>query len=256
MRLDGKTALITGGNSGIGLAAARRFVAEGARVAITGRNQATLDAASKELGPKVVAFKSDVLDAKDRAALFSSIGERFGHLDVVFANAGIAKVASIADTSEAMFDEILRTNVTAAFLTVQAALPLLRAGASIILNSSVASEAGAPGSGAYAASKAAVRAMSRSLAGELSLRGIRVNVVTPGIIKTPIWGRNPSTPEEQAVRAKRYQGGILMDRFGEADEVAKVVLFLASDDSSYVQAEEIIVDGGMLGAPSSAPGRR
>jgi NAD(P)-dependent dehydrogenase (short-subunit alcohol dehydrogenase family) len=144
MKLETKTALITGGNSGIGLATAQLFVAEGARVAITGRNQTTLDAAAAKLGPNALAFNADVLDSKARAALFATIKEKFGHLDIVFANAGIAGPGSIEETSEAMFDEVLRTNVTGVFLTVQAALPLLRTGASIILNGSIAPSVGIP----------------------------------------------------------------------------------------------------------------
>ena len=156
MKLETKTALITGGNTGIGLATARLFAAEGARVAITGRNQTTLDAAAAKLGPNALAFNSDVLDAKARDVLFATIKEKFGHLDIVFANAGIANIGSIEGTSEATFDEVLRTNVTGAFLTIQAALPLLRAGASIILNGSIAPITGFPsGAGFYAASKGA-----------------------------------------------------------------------------------------------------
>src|SRR4030081_1656299 len=154
MKLKTKTALITGGNSGIGLATAQLFVAEGARVAITGRNQTTLEAAAAKLGPNALAFNSDVLDSKARDVLFATIKEKFGLLDIVFANAGIGNMGSIEETSEATFDEVLRTNVTGAFLTIQAALPLLRAGASIILNGSIAPIVGfPPGAGFYAASK-------------------------------------------------------------------------------------------------------
>src|SRR3979409_1701319 len=152
VRLANKTALITGGNSGIGLATARLFEAEGARVAITGRNQTTLEAAAAKLGPNAPAFNSGAFDSKDRDVLFATIKEKFGHLDIVFANAGIGNLGSIEETSEATFDEVLRTNVTGAFLTIQAALPLLRAGASIILNGSVAPITGfPPGAGFYAA---------------------------------------------------------------------------------------------------------
>src|SRR3982074_3730643 len=196
MKLKTKTALITGGNSGIGLATARLFATEGARVAITGRNQTTLDAVAAKLGSNALAFKSDVLDSKARDVLFATIKEKFGHLDIVFANAGIAGPGSIEETSEAMFDEVLRTNVTGVFLTVQAALPLLRTGASIILNGSIAPSAGIPnGRGFYAASKGGLHAMSRSMAGELAPRGIRINVVAPGFIQTPIWGRVPLPAE-------------------------------------------------------------
>ncbi len=254
MRLAGKIALITGGNSGIGLATARRFVAEGAKVVITGRNQDTLDAAAKELGEQVLAFKCDVLHGAARQALFTVIKDRFGRLDIVFANAGTVKVGSIADMSEATFDEVLRTNVTGVFLTVQAALPLLQPGASIIFNGSIASRAGFfPGAGAYAASKAGVRGMGEAMAAELSHRGIRVNTVAPGLVRTPLWGDHLIAPEVAAARSKKMQERVPLDRWGDADEIAKVVLFLASDDSSYVNGAEIFVDGGVNGATFGAP---
>jgi NAD(P)-dependent dehydrogenase (short-subunit alcohol dehydrogenase family) len=162
MKLETKTALITGGNSGIGLATARLFVAEGARVAITGRNQTTLDAAAAKLGPNALAFNSNVLDSKARDILFATIKEKFGNLDIVFANAGIANMGSIEETSEATFDEVLRTNVTGAFLTIQAALPLLRAGASIILNGSIAPITGFPPGGKFRCVGSKVKDGSRS----------------------------------------------------------------------------------------------
>jgi len=254
MKLKTKTALITGGNSGIGLATARLFVAEGARVVITGRNQTTLDAAAAKLGPNALAFNSDVLDSKARDVLFATIKEKFGHLDIVFANAGIGNMGSIEETSEATFDETLRTNVTGTFLTIQAALPLLRAGASIILNGSIAPITGfPPGAGFYAASKGALRAMSRSMAAELAPRGIRINVVAPGFIQTPIWERVPVPADVMTALTKRLLGSVPLDRWGQAEEVAKAVLFLASDDSSYVHGSEIIVDGGLTGTILGGP---
>ena len=188
MKLQGKTAVITGGNSGIGLATARLFVAEAARVAITGRNKSTLQAAAKELGKNLLSFQCNVLDSKAREAVFAEIKDQFGHLDIVFANAGAGKFASIAETSEELFDEVLRNNLTGAFLTIKAALPLLRSGASVILNGSIAEFAGFPTSAAYAASKGGMHSMSRAMAGELSPLGIRINVVAPGPIKTPHHG--------------------------------------------------------------------
>lgn len=254
MKLETKTALITGGNSGIGLATARLFVAEGARVAITGRNQMTLDAAAAKLGPNGLAFNADVLDSKARDVLFATIKEKFGHLDIVFANAGIGGIASIEETSEASFDEFLRTNVTGAFLTIKAALPLLRAGASIILNGSIAPIVGfPPGAGSYAASKGGLHAMSRSMAAELAPRGIRINVVAPGFIQTPIWERNQVPAEVVTTLTERLLKSVPLDRWGQAEEVAKAVLFLASDDSSYVHSSEIIVDGGLTGTMFGAP---
>ena len=254
MKLKNKTALITGGNSGIGLATARLFVAEGARVAITGRNQTTLEAAAAKLGPNALAFNSDVLDSKARGVLFAAIKDKFVNLDIVFANAGIGNMGSIEETSEATFDEVLRTNVTGAFLTIQAALPLLRTGASIILNGSIAPSVGIPnGAGFYAASKGGLHAMSRSMAGELAPRGIRINVVAPGFIQTPIWERVPLPADAVNAMTKRLLGSVPLDRWGQAEEVAKAVLFLGSDDSSYVHGSEIIVDGGVTGTMYGAP---
>ena len=254
MRLQGKTALITGGNSGIGLATARLFVAEGARVAITGRNKTTLDAAAKELGHNLLAFRADVLDSKARELIFKEIKDEFGHLDIVFANAGIGQFGSIAETSEEQFDEVLRTNLTGVFLTIKSALPLLRTGASIVLNGSIAEYIGAPsGAGCYAASKGGMHSMSRAMAAELSPLGIRINVVAPGPIKTPIMERHQMPPEQSAAVVQTLESSVPMGRRGEAEEVAKVVLFLASDDSSYVTASEIVVDGGITGAMFAAP---
>jgi NAD(P)-dependent dehydrogenase (short-subunit alcohol dehydrogenase family) len=256
MKLQGKTAVITGGNSGIGLATARLFIAEGARVAITGRNKTTLAAAASELGKNLLSFQADVLDSKAREAVFAEIKAQFGYLDIVFANAGVGKFAPIAETSEELFDDTLRINLTGAFLTIKAALPLLRSGASVILNGSMAAFAGFPTSTAYAASKGGMHSMSRAMAGELSPLGIRINVVVPGPIKTPITERLSLPPEQVEAFTQKLQAGVPLDRRGEAEEVAKAVLFLASDDSSYVNASEIAVDGGAIGAMFAAPAHR
>jgi len=180
MKLKNKTALITGGNSGIGLATAHLFVAEGAQVAITGRDQTRLDAAAQELGPEVVAIKADTTDVEALEAAVATVVKKFGNLDIVFANAGIGGFTPVGKTTLTAFEEILKINLTGVFFTVQATVPYLNNGASVVLNSSVHSVLGVPGYSAYAASKAGVRAMSRVLASELSPRGIRVNVVTPG----------------------------------------------------------------------------
>jgi NAD(P)-dependent dehydrogenase (short-subunit alcohol dehydrogenase family) len=254
MRLANKTALITGGNSGIGLATARPFVAEGARVAITGRDAATLASATKELG--VTAIRSDVLDAQARSSLFDRIADEFGHLDILFANAGIAKFSPIEETLENDFDDVLRTNVTAVFLTVQSALRLMSQGASIILNGSMAATTGSIGSSAYTASKAGVRAMCRSLAGELSPLGIRVNAVVPGVIDTPIWERTAVPPEAAAARERRLKAMIPLNRIGKAEDIASAVLFLASDEAAYIQGIELVTDGGILGSAAAAPAHR
>jgi NAD(P)-dependent dehydrogenase (short-subunit alcohol dehydrogenase family) len=253
MRLNGKTALITGGNSGIGLAAAREFVRQGAKVAITGRDQATLDAAAEELGPDVIALRADITDQAANEQAIRTAAERFGHLDIVVANAGISGATPIGGTSAEQFERIMATNVTGVFFTVQAAAPYLRQGASVILIGSVHAVAGVPGYAAYAASKGAVRAMSRVLASELSPRGIRVNVVVPGATRTPIWSRTPRTPDTLATLEPRMARGVPTGRISEAEEIARTIVFLASDDATNIQAAEIVVDGGMTGAPSGAP---
>lgn len=253
MRLKNKTALITGGNSGIGLATARLFVAEGARVTITGRNQATLDAVAKELGPDALAVVADATDIAATEKAIEQAVRTFGKLDIVFANAGIAGNTPIGATTLATFESVIRTNITSVFFTVQAAVPHLNDGASIVLNGSVISVLGNPGYAAYAASKAGVRAMARVMASELSPRGVRVNVVSPGAAKTPIWNGAAPTPEAFAVLDKRISRAIPLGRLGEAEEVAKTVLFLASDDASNVQGAEIFVDGGTSGSPAGAP---
>lgn len=255
MRLLGKKALITGGNSGIGLATARLFVEEGAEVAITGRNQETLDAAVKELGAKAVGFRADVTDSANRKKTMQQIGERFGKLDIVFANAGIPGLTPAGSTAEGLFEEIISINLSSVFFTVQDALPYVNDGASVVLNGSVIGTLGQPGFAAYAASKAGLRALARSLAADLLPRGIRVNVVAPGATKTPIWGRGnvARSAEESGEVAKKIASQIPLGRWGEASEIAKAVLFLASDDSSYVQGVELFVDGGMTSTPFGGP---
>jgi NAD(P)-dependent dehydrogenase (short-subunit alcohol dehydrogenase family) len=249
MKLEGKKALITGGNSGIGFATAQLFIHEGAEVAITGRDQQTLDAAAAELGPKAVAYRVDVTDSNARADLFSKIDQRFGSLDIIFANAGIAGATPVGSTDEAVFENIIRVNLTSVFFTVQAALPLLNDGSSIILNGSVIGSVGSPGRSAYAASKAGIRGIARSLAYELSPRNIRVNVVAPGATKTPIWSRGSTSSEQADERSAQWAKATPLGRLGEPDDIAKAVLFLASDDSSYIQSIELFVDGGIVGSP-------
>ena len=253
MRLKNKTALITGGNSGIGLATAKLFVAEGARVVITGRNQATLEAAARELGPNALPVVADATDIEATEKAVAQAVKAFGKLDIVFANAGIPGSTPIGGTTLAAFEAVIRTNITAVFFTVQAAALHLNDGGSIILNGSVISVLGNPGYAAYAASKAGVRGMARVMASELAPRGIRVNVVAPGAAKTPIWNGAAPTAEAFAVLDKHISRSIPLGRLGEAEEVAKTVLFLASDDASNVNGAEIFVDGGSTGAPAGAP---
>ncbi|WP_158790298.1 SDR family oxidoreductase [Granulicella sp. L60] len=256
MKLAGKKALITGGNSGIGLATAKLFIKEGAQVAITGRDQKTLDYAIQTLGPKAKAYRADVIDSAARKDLFAKIEKDFGHLDIVFANAGIAGQTKAGSTDEDTFENILRINLTGAFFTVEAALPLLKDGSSIIFNGSVIGSLGQAGYAAYAASKAGIRGMARSLAADLSPRGIRVNVIAPGATDTPIWNRTGRPSAEAEALAKRLASTIPLGRLGEPEEIAKAVLFLASDDSSYVQAIELFVDGGAVGTPFGGPAFR
>jgi NAD(P)-dependent dehydrogenase (short-subunit alcohol dehydrogenase family) len=253
MRLANKTAFITGGNSGIGLETARLFITEGARVAITGRNPATLEAAAKELGPNALAVAADATDIAATEAAIRQAVAKFGKLDILFANAGIPGHTPVGGTTLAAFEQVIRTNITAVFFTVQAAAPHLNDNASIILNGSVISVLGNPGYSAYAASKAGVRAMARVMASELSPRGIRVNVVAPGAARTPIWNGTAPTAEAFAALEKRISRSTPLGRMGEADHIAKTVLFLASDDAAHVQSAEIFVDGGSTGSPAGAP---
>jgi NAD(P)-dependent dehydrogenase (short-subunit alcohol dehydrogenase family) len=253
MRLKNKTALITGGNSGIGLATAKLFAAEGARVIITGRDQARLEAAAKEIGPNALAVVADATDIAATEAAIKKGVEKFGKLDIVFANAGIAGGTPLGGAKLEIFENVIRTNITAVFFTVQAALPYLNDGASVILNGSVISVLGNPGYSAYAASKAGVRAMARVMASELSPRNIRVNVVSPGAIRTPIWGPATATPEAEKAFEKRIGLSTPMGRIGEPDHISKTVLFLASDDSAHVQGQELFVDGGSTASPAGAP---
>lgn len=253
MRLQNKTALVTGGNSGIGLATAKLFVAEGARVVITGRNRATLEAAVNELGPNALAVVADATDIAATEQAVAKAVNTFGKLDIVFANAGIAGGTPVGGTTLEAFEKVIRTNLTAVFFTVQAAAPHLNDNASIILNGSVISVLGIPGYSAYAASKAGIRAMARVMASELSPRGIRVNVVSPGAIRTPIWGAALATPEAEKAFEKRIALSTPLGRLGETEHISGTVLFLASDDAAHIQGQEIFVDGGATASPSGAP---
>ena len=256
MKLIGKKTLITGGNSGIGLATARLFVAEGAQVAITGRDQKTLDEAVAELGPNARGYRADVTVADDRKRLFAGLARDFGKLDIVFANAGISGRTPTGSTDEANFENIVHTNLNAAFFTVNSAAPLLNENGSIIFNGSVHNYLGQAGVAAYAATKGGVVSMARSIAADLAPRNIRVNVVAPGATKTPIWNRGSRasiSEGESAKLAKAMSSRIPLGRWGEPEDLAKAVLFLASDDSSYINAIELMVDGGATGAPWGAP---
>jgi NAD(P)-dependent dehydrogenase (short-subunit alcohol dehydrogenase family) len=253
LRLKDKVALITGGNSGIGLATVKRFAGEGARVVITGRDQRTLDRAAAELGERVLAVRMDVSDLNGMEQVIERTVTTFGKLDIIFANAGMSVPTPLGKSSPEIFEEILRVNLTSIFFLVQASLPHLNDGASLILNGSVQSLNGRPGWAAYAASKAAVRTLTRVLASELSPRNIRVNVVTPGSVATPLLDEAVSKAGDREAFIGKLQAAIPLARLGQAEEVANAVLFLASDEASFVQASEIVVDGGATGAFSGAP---
>jgi len=244
-RLTGKVAVVTGGNSGIGLATAKRFSEEGAKVVISGRDQKTLDEAVKSIGGDVIAVRSDVSKLGDLDKLYKIVAEKAGKIDVLFANAGIAKFAPLIDSTEALFDETFDVNVKGVYFTIQKALPLLNDGASIIINSSVASESGVAGASIYSATKAAIRSFARTLTTELVTRGIRINVVSPGPIQTPIFNRNGLSQQEIDEVSRYLVSKVPMNRFGKPEEVADAVLFLASPESSYITGVDINVDGGM-----------
>lgn len=242
--LQGKTALITGGSSGIGLASAKRLHADGARVAITGTDPEKLDAARAEIGGDTVTIRADVRSVPDLKSMADAIGREFGRLDILFANAGIAYGTPIATTDEESFDRLMDTNVKGVFFTVQAVLPLMAPGGSIVLNSSWLGHVGTPGRAALSASKAAVRSFTRVLAAELVEQRIRVNAVSPGPIETPIHRRPGQTEEEFCAYAEQVGQRVPAGRMGKPEEVAAAVAFLASDDSSYMLGAEINVDGG------------
>jgi NAD(P)-dependent dehydrogenase (short-subunit alcohol dehydrogenase family) len=244
-RLEGKVAVVTGGNSGIGLASAKRLKEEGARVVIAGRSQKTLDEAAKTLGKDVLAIQADVSRLPDIDKIYSAVEKKFGKIDVLFVNAGVAKFAPFSQTTEAIFDENFSTNVKGAYFTIQKAIPHLNDGASIILNTSVAGIKGTAGTSAYSATKAALRSLARTSAAELAGRGIRVNAVAPGPIVTPIFGRTGLPQEAVDEFIKNVGASVPMKRMGQPEEVAGAVAFLASSDSSYITGEELHVDGGL-----------
>jgi NAD(P)-dependent dehydrogenase (short-subunit alcohol dehydrogenase family) len=244
-RLEGKVAVVTGGNSGIGLATAKRLQEEGAKIAISGRSRKTLDEAVKTIGNGVVAVQADVAKLADVDRFYAEVSQKLGRIDVLFVNAGVAKFAPFSDTSESIYDEQFDINMKGAYFTIQKALPLLNDGASIILNTSVASSTGQAGTSAYSATKAAMRSLTRTTAAELAARGIRVNAVAPGPIVTPIFGRTGLPQEAVDEFAKDVVGKVPLKRFGQPEEVAAAVAFLASQDASYITGVEINVDGGL-----------
>ena len=241
-KLDGKVAVITGGNSGIGLATAKRFVAEGAYVFITGRREAELDAAVKEIGKNVTAVQGDVAKLADLDKLYDLVKRTTGRVDIVFANAGAAELAPLGEITEEHFDRIFGINVKGVVFTVQKALPLMPNGGSIILNASIVASKGLPAWSVYSATKAALRSFARTWTADLKGRHIRVNAISPGYIDTPGLTGVLGPIAEQT--KEMLSTGVPLGRFGTPDEIAKAVVFLASEDSSYVTGAEMCVDGG------------
>jgi NAD(P)-dependent dehydrogenase (short-subunit alcohol dehydrogenase family) len=243
-KLEGKIALITGGNSGIGLATAKRFVKEGAYVFITGRRDSELAAAVKEIGSDVTAVQGDVSNLGDLDRLFAQIKREKGKIDIVFANAGVAKYARLGEITEDLYDSIFDINVKGVLFTVQKALPLLPDGASIILNASIVASKGLSMNSVYSATEAAIRSFARTWTTDLKDRRIRVNAVSPGSIDTPGLSGLLASSEAGEQRKKMISSSVPLGRFGTPDEIARAVVFLASDDASYITGTELFVDGG------------
>ena len=244
-RLNGKRALVTGGTSGIGLETARQFLEEGARVAVTGTNPATLDAARRELGDEVLAIRADAGDASGQQAVAEAIRQGFGGLDILFVNAGVADFRPVEQWDEAGFDRSVAINLKGPFFLVQALLPIFANPASVVLNTSINARIGMPNSSVYAATKAGLISLARTLSGELIQRGIRVNAVSPGPVSTPIYGKLGLSEDDLKAMTATIQGQIPAGRFGNPSEIAKAVVFLASDESAYTVGSELVIDGGM-----------
>ncbi|MDN3357413.1 SDR family oxidoreductase [Actinomadura sp. DC4] len=245
-KLDGKVALVTGGSTGIGLAAARRLVDEGAFVFITGRRGTELDKATAEIGRNIEAVQGDVSDLGDLDRLYATIKERKGRLDIVVANAGIVEMRSIDESTPEHFDKIFNINARGTYFTVQKALPLLGSGASVVLVSSGMNVKGFPTYGAYAATKAAIRSFGRTWAAELRERGIRVNVLSPGVVETPIIDRQFASEAERDAGVEGFKSIIPVGRLGRPEEMASAIYYLASDESSYTTGFDLVADGGIV----------
>lgn len=244
-KLDGKIALVTGGSTGIGLASAILFQEEGAKVAVTGRNRDSIAAAQKELGPGALAIASDTSKLADITALVEAIRQKFGRIDILFANAGTARFQPFGEIEESFYDDHFNTNVKGLFFTIQSALPLIPSGGSILLTASVVSRKGFSGSSVYAATKAAVRSFGRTLATELAPRGIRVNTLSPGPIATPLFDKMGLSDQAIGEIHQRFANSVALKRMGSPEEMAQAALFLVSDDASYVIGAELFADGGL-----------
>jgi NAD(P)-dependent dehydrogenase (short-subunit alcohol dehydrogenase family) len=244
-KLEGAIALVTGGSSGIGLATARSFIEEGATVIITGRRQSALDSAVDMLGASAIGIRSDISLLGDIDRVFEVINDSYGRLDILFANAGVGEFVPIEAVTEEHFDKTFGVNAKGTFFTVQKALPLMSDGSSIILNGSIAASKGFPSFSVYGASKAAIRSYARTWIVELRGRGIRVNVISPGTVPTPGYDTLGLSVEDMEEFIASQNATIPLGRVGRTDEIAKAVLFLASDDSSYVNGVEFFADGGL-----------
>ena len=244
-RFEGKVAMVTGGNSGIGLAAAKAFAREGAQVAVTGRDEGTLKNAEKEIGSGALAIRADAARIADLEAAMAKVRDQFKRIDALFVNAGIGKFVPIAEVTEAMFDEIVTINLKGAFFTVQKALPLMARGSAVVLNASINAHIGLPGTTVYGATKAAVVNMAKTMSADLAERGIRVNAVSPGPVETPIFGRAGISSEQSRQTKEWLRNQTLVKRMAEPEEIAEAVLYLSSDVSSFVVGTELVIDGGM-----------
>jgi NAD(P)-dependent dehydrogenase (short-subunit alcohol dehydrogenase family) len=244
-KLKDKVAVITGGSSGIGLGIAKRFAAEGAKVAITGRNQATIDKALKEIGPNGLGIQGDVSRLDDLTRVYQTVEKKFGKVDTLIVNAGVYILAPLLAFTEEQFDKLSDINFKGAFFSVQKALPVLKDGASVVLISSTVNGKGLPNHSAYSATKAAVRSLARSFSAELLDRKIRVNALSPGPVDTPVFSTITSSDEEAKAMAEAMGGFTPVKRIAKADEIAAAALYLASEESSYMLGAELLLDGGL-----------
>ncbi|NRB47433.1 MAG: glucose 1-dehydrogenase [Saprospiraceae bacterium] len=245
MKLENKIAVITGGNSGIGLATAKLFHQEGAKVIITGRRKEVVERAAEEIGENAIGIASDTASLGDIDQLYTVIQDQYGRIDILFLNAGIAKFEPMEVVTEERFDELSNTNFKGLFFNAQRAVPLMGAGGSIIITTSAAGQIGSANMSVYGATKAAARSLARTLSGDLLPKGIRVNGISPGPIDTPIMEKVGIPPEALAAAKSGFAAENPMKRIGKADEIAKAALFLASDDSSYIAGVDLAVDGGL-----------
>ncbi|MBY5762380.1 SDR family oxidoreductase [Rhizobium laguerreae] len=244
-RLQNKTALITGGTSGIGLETARQFIAEGARVVVTGSSAASVEAARAELGGEATVIQADAGNAASQKAVTESVREAFGTLDILFVNAGVAEFGPLEQWSEAAFDKSVDINVKGPFFLIQSLLPIFSKQAAIVLNTSINAHIGMPNSSVYSLTKGALLTLAKTLSGELIGRGIRVNAVSPGPIATPLYSKLGASEAQSKAMTAQIQAQIPVGRFGNPSEVAKTIVFLASDEAAYIVGSELIIDGGM-----------